>query len=786
MEPHKLARHFHALGLLTFPVRWEPNKVGKYTKRPAMKWAETPIPARPQHWKDYGVRLDRRYVVIDVDVKNGKTGAESFLAMRALLTDEERAVIDNINARFICATQTGGKHHWFRLPEGMRVRYSLPEFKDVEFLSEGHYVVGPGTHFAGQAPYAILSGAIDDDWIPELPRTWQILLEMRETEWRAEPADYTNSETALRQFREYCQTCPPAVQHSGRNNAMYRVALQARDLGVDPEHTFRIMLKYFNPRCQPPYDEGTLDTVIQNAHKYGKATVGAQNYSHLIQAMTDSAREALDQSVAHEGYSWRFTRTGALAENDENNTICFLVAPSRRDFRNELWGLFRFNAFTNAVEYAVAPPWFLPEHADAGTQRVQVPTTIDDAEVGALRHYLFQKYEYTVERPVLYNAIDFVARQSTYHPIRTWLKGLEWDGVPRLDTWLSVYCETPDSQYARYVGSFTLMGAVARILEPGCKQDYTMILEGDQGGGKSKVGEILAVRPEWHAVIPPDIDKDTRQVLSRKWIVEFAEIDQLSRHAASAVKAFMATAVDTYRPPYGRAPISIPRQSVFIGTVNPNASGQYLTDETGGRRYWPVATGYIDEYGLREAVPQLYAEALVRHMKGELRYVTADTARMFDEEVRKRYSEDPLVAKLREWQEKTHTPSAKLAWLATNIGGIQAEWYNRRERNRLIAAISYLGWRIGGRSRDVVYPANNTAWKVIDHFATLVPAYQSTLLVAKRLTYTGIAQRWNMGPLSQAQKRSIRCILEKLPGVAVDHKNLREVTFIFRPMGFEL
>lgn len=757
MVKHKLASQFHGLGLFTFPVQLVRGENGKMVKKPMIKWRNTPIPDEPRDYQNYGVRLDGRFVVVDVDVKGGKKGADTWNKMRAMLSDENRAILDDYSNRLQCTTMTGGKHHWFRLPEGMEIQKNVPGFPDIDFLSAGAYVVGPGTYFGTGTPYTIISGAIDEEYIIPYFREWQIATVKRETEYRAPDKDFTNTATALRQFAQYCESCPPAIEYTGGDNTTYKTAATARDLGIDKDHCFDIMWRVFNPRCQPAWDEGSLDTIIMNAYAYAKGGAGFQDYSHLL--ITPEVEDELDESLEAEGYRWNMNKSGSPIQDNEHNVICYMVAPNKGEFKNELWGIFRYNAFTDRPEYALAPPWYNP--ATALDSRVTVPKDITEAELGNVKHYLFQKYGYSAERQTIYRAIDFVARQATYHPIRSWLKTLEWDGVPRLDSWLSAYCGVEDTEYARVIGPKVLIGAVARILEPGCKMDYTLVLEGEQGTGKSTVCEVLGIKQEWFATMRPDMDKDARQVLSRKWIVEFAEIDALGKREATTVKAFMATAVDTYRPPYGRAPADFPRQSIFIGTVNPGASYEYLNDPTGARRFWPVKTGDINIPALRRDAPQLYAEAVHAHKNGAMRYVGEEFQELLKAEVKQRQYIDPFVEGIREyWESNPDMSFVNIQWLAVNACNVRAEAYDARIRKRMIEALAHLGWKITGTMKQNARPPFSAVQDDdFDRFLRGVGLHIQELrqAITKRTTFTYqyLSRRWELGPLTTSMKHRL-------------------------------
>lgn len=233
-----------------------------------------------------------------------------------------------------------------------------------------------------------------------------------------------------------------------------------------------------------------------------------------------------------------------------------------------------------------------------------------------------------------------VADANRFHPIRDYLRGLQWDGVPRIDTWLADYLGAERSDYTRLVGAKWLIGAVARVMQPGCKMDASLILEGRQNAGKSTVGAILAGDEFFTDHLPDMRDKDAMQTLRGNWIIEMGELSGMRKAEVEDVKKFLTARIDKYRPPYGRELIDQPRQCVFMGTTNED---EYLKDVTGNRRFWPVrCADLIDLERLGADRGQLWAEAMHRYAQGETWWLDRENIALAEAEQAKRLERDPL------------------------------------------------------------------------------------------------------------------------------------------------
>lgn len=251
----------------------------------------------------------------------------------------------------------------------------------------------------------------------------------------------------------------------------------------------------------------------------------------------------------------------------------------------------------------------------------------------------------------VHKVLDMVSAESTRHPVRDYLSSLVWDGTPRIGTWLSTYLGVESNLYTCTVGSRWLISACRRVWQPGCKVDSVLILEGTQGAGKSTALKIMAGEP-WFTDTPIDIgSKDAYLSIRGRWIVELGELASLKKADLDRAKTFFSSSTDDYRPPYGRRPVSVPRQCVFAGSTNLD---QYLHDETGNRRFWPVRCGKIDLDGLRRDRDQLWAEAMAAMGNGVPWWIN-----------------DPAVLKLAEAEQDERRPQDSWAtdirtWLDSN------------------------------------------------------------------------------------------------------------------------
>ncbi len=286
-----------------------------------------------------------------------------------------------------------------------------------------------------------------------------------------------------------------------------------------------------------------------------------------------------------------------FTQNTEN--IC-RVLKGHRVFSKTL----RYDVFKNVFEREVVlssgiPKWRGLEDNDA----VDIQTQIQ---------VLFPCFG-RVGKDMVYDAIIKVSKENSIDSASDFIRSLEWDGKARLDGWLSSTYGVPHDSYHAAVGSNWLKGLVKRIVEPGCKFDYVLVLEGEQGTKKSTSLAVLG--GNWHVETTMSTDsKDFFMQFSGKAIVEFSEGETLSRTEVKRMKAIITMQTDKYRPPYERTSQEFPRRCVFAMTTNQT---EYLKDETGNRRWLPVRVVFPESNveWLAENREQLLAEAYHRVCK---------------------------------------------------------------------------------------------------------------------------------------------------------------------------
>jgi putative DNA primase/helicase len=211
---------------------------------------------------------------------------------------------------------------------------------------------------------------------------------------------------------------------------------------------------------------------------------------------------------------------------------------------------------------------------------------------------------------------------TTPAELREWLQGLKWDGTPRLNKWLpQVLATAPQVRfgwrqrwYLELIGRYIVLAHVARAMNPGCKLDCSIVLDGPGGTGKSRLVRTL-VGNDLFSDEHFNVRGNAGAVLQGLWAYELAELDSFRRVDREAIKALLTSNSDRYRAPYARQVEAHPRQCVIWCTTS---SARYLQDEIGNRRFWPVhVPASVDIDWLEENRAQLFAEATQRFMKGE-------------------------------------------------------------------------------------------------------------------------------------------------------------------------
>lgn len=317
-------------------------------------------------------------------------------------------------------------------------------------------------------------------------------------------------------------------------------------------------------------------------------------------------------------------RDGSVRDTVNNWDLFFTHDPVLKS----VW----FNDMGGTIQLDRFPP-------GASTPDGSVTTAARDA----IRTYLERTYTgFKPSSARLDQMINTAALERRRNPVREYLASLpEWDGVPRVETCMTGVTPTP---YTRMVLRKALVGAVARIMKPGCKWDHVVVLQGPAGLGKTTAVEDLA-GPGWSDTLGPITDKDTLQRMGRKWIMVADEGGKtLSRSDNNALKEFITRREDNYRAPYDRAPVTHPRHNVIWMTTNDK---KILKDDEGNRRYLILEVRKrFDFDALKADRDQIWAEALHLYNNDEPTYLSAEESAVAAAERASHTEGSPLPGKI--------------------------------------------------------------------------------------------------------------------------------------------
>lgn len=447
----------------------------------------------------------------------------------------------------------------------------------------------------------------------------------------------------------------------------------AFDAGLDDVETRKTVGSAITAAAQNPRDPPTSQ---QSAAALQKPKNGHDDTPPLVQPEPKVLRETAEAvPPPAEGDRWQ----DALLLGDKGPRAIVANAIIALRDAPEWSNVIGRDLFRQRTVVRKPAPWMLPDgHKDVAW------SDHDDTRAAEW----LQHHDIRVTPLVAAQAVEIVAADHGFHSVNEYLNRCVWDGKHRLDHWAVRYLGAPDTAYIQAAGARWMISAVARVEQPGCKADCAIILEGKQGIKKSTALKTLG--GEWYADELADLgSKDAALQLAGVWIVELAELDAVTRGEVTRIKAFMSRCVDHFRAPYGHRVQDVPRQCVFAGSVNGN---EYLRDETGGRRFWPVPCSVIDIDGLAEVRDQLWGEARDRLATGdEVWWFNTDTL-IADatEQQQLRYQADAWDTIVQDFiANRDHVSIGDV--LGDGMGKSRDQW-TQPDQNRIARSLRLLGW----------------------------------------------------------------------------------------------
>ena len=395
-------------------------------------------------------------------------------------------------------------------------------------------------------------------------------------------------------------TMPNIVAAGQRNQMLFRFACMMQAKGASDQSVFAATMAENESSCSPPLTEQEVRIIVSSATKYDKGK------PIHIDSEGVATRENKDDVIGNPEWVLNFLDCNHDKDGNIKSVKQFVhnfeIVMDKDD---RFAGKIRFNEFAQQLYLCGNVPWEKEDNCRAWSSH-------DDSALFSL----IQADYGLKSRQDFADALKNVSMRNKFHPVRELLDSLTWDGKEHIRSLLPEYLGAEDSDYTYQVMRLWMLGAVSRVYKPGSKFDYTMILQGSQGIGKSTFLKQMAMDDSWFNDSLDSLDSDKAvQSLTGSWIIELAELKSLARTAGGveSVKRFLTATQDKYRIPYERRADTFYRQCVFAGTTNKD---DFLQDETGNRRFLIVQTGvkkpskslFVPE--IMDAIKLAWAEAV--------------------------------------------------------------------------------------------------------------------------------------------------------------------------------
>lgn len=340
---------------------------------------------------------------------------------------------------------------------------------------------------------------------------------------------------------------------------------------------------------------------------------------------------------------------------------------------------------------------------------------------GELQFRLLHEYNVIASEKMIINGFLYKSKQNAYHPVRRYLDGLGNLSPISIDDLSRRYFGTVDSFYDLLVKKW-LIGAVARIFEPGCQFDNALILQGEQWAGKSQFFKILGGKWFDDSFGSNLESAKSLMTLHQGWIQEWPEFDKITgKQDFNAIKAFLTRQSDNFVRQYGRESIEHPRMSVMAGSINPSA---FLKDATGDRRFWviPLAKGWIvPTEQLRAERDQIWAAAVAAYRAGESRYLSRE-----EYEIHKKVNEqfrdsDIWLSTIENWLMDREIHRFSIERVLLECLGFTLDRIDTKSRNRVRDCLISLGCTPLGSRRESEYDGKaRRVWQSPEKFPSQV------------------------------------------------------------------